>query len=200
MLLWPLRWLLRQFLSILFMIGVGIVGFLWVLRWVPIPPVPVMQGFFAGAAPQWGWISEGENFHQLRSVLRKIEESSVLQKRPTLAQRVAEQLFYPPDGEKWGSHLVGMLLHLLWGEERLLTFYLNSIPYDRDVYGVKAAANRRFQKSVEELSSGEMAELLLRRNGPPLSLPLSAPLVRECRRLERLFSTLPYGTQAYSQN
>lgn len=194
MLLYPLRWLLRQVLGMLLtglLVGVGC---LWILKWIPLPPMRVVVGYFSGEVPQWGWLSETPRYTYLKEALKRAEAHSRWRQRPSLAQRVAEQLFYPADSPKWGSTLLGSLLELLWGEERLIAFYLNSIPYDRDVYGVKAAAQRRFQRDIEELTPIELAELLLRREGPPLSVPLSPPLVRELHRLERVLITASHGS------
>jgi len=194
MFLYPLRWLLRQVLGGILTSMLVAVGLLWVLKWVPLPPMGVVMGYFSAQAPQWGWLGESERLTWLRSALRRIEAQTKVRHRPSLSQRAAELLFYPPDAPKWGSALLGGLLELLWGEDRLLTFYLNSIPYDKDVYGIKAAARRHFQKDVESLTPDEMAELLLRREGPPLSKPLSSPLLRERQRLARILSMTAHGS------
>lgn len=194
MLLYPLRWLLRQVLGMLLTGLLVAVGLLWALKWTPLPPIGVIMGYFTGQAPQWGWLGETPRRTYLQEALKRMETRPGLRQRPPLARRVAEQLFYPSDSPKWGSALLGSLLELLWGEERLLTFYLNSIPYDRDVYGIKAAARRHFQQDIENLSPEELAELLLRREGPPLSVPLSPPLLRERQRLERVLIAVSHGS------
>lgn len=186
MLLWPVRWMLRKVLGILagmFILGIVL---LWGLQWVPLVPVGVVQDFLGGRAPKWSWQSDFPS--ALCAALRQVEEATRRKTVPPLAQRTAELVFYPEQGPKWGSSVVGMLLELLWSEERLLTLYLNSIPYDSDVYGLKAAAERRFGKAVAELTSAEYAELLARRRWPHLGEPLPRWLEPERRRLLRALS------------
>ncbi|MCX8112106.1 MAG: transglycosylase domain-containing protein [Bacteroidia bacterium] len=185
-----LLWAASQ--MILIFLGVG-VGLVWMLRWAPFPPVGVVLGYFSGKAPQWGWLGSLDGLPHLRKAIQVLETEPRLRRRPPLAQRVAEQVFYPPEAKKWGSFFLSKLLELLWNEERLILFYINSIPYDTDVYGIQAAAQRHFRKSIEQLSSGQLAELLLRREGPPLSVPLPASLHKERQRLERLLLTA-YGS------
>ncbi|MCS7297785.1 MAG: transglycosylase domain-containing protein [Bacteroidia bacterium] len=193
MLLWPLRWLLRQLLGIVLTLAVSGIGLLWILRWIPCPPLRVMKGFFSGKAPQWGWIGEGPEMQKLQTVLKRLEEQPSLRRRAPLPSRVAALLFFekqPPEGV---SALIGSLIAFLWGEERLWAFYLNSIPYDSEVYGVKAAARRYFQKELSELSPAELAELILRREGPPFPLPLPLPLQREKQRLAKELISLSHS-------
>ncbi len=186
MLLWPARWLLRKILGVVGWSIVLILGLLWGLQWVPFVPVPVVQGFFAGQAPKWSWQSDIPL--PLRAALREAERASLRKTAPSLAQRTAEYLFYPQGEVRWGSGIAGALLELLWSEERLLIFYFNSLPYDSDVYGVKAAAERRFGKAVAELTPTEGAELLARRSWPYLSKPLPSWLEPEQRRFLRYLS------------
>lgn len=186
MFLWPIRWLLRKVLGL---VGWGIllaVALLWVLQWMPFVPVAVVQDFLGGRAPKWSWQTDFPS--SLRAALRQGENASLRKTLPPLAQRTAELLFYPKEAPKWGSRVIGALLELLWNEERLLTLYLNSIPYDSDVYGLKAAAQRRFGKAVEELTLSEYAELLARRSWPHLSEPLPSWLEPDRRRFLRYLS------------
>ncbi|MCX7606373.1 MAG: transglycosylase domain-containing protein [Bacteroidia bacterium] len=188
MLLWPLRWVLRQLISLIasFLI-VGLV-FLWSLRWIPFPPLPVLQGFFHGSTPKWGWVGEKEQPASLIHAFQWVERQPTRQRSPALPQRTAELIFYPTKASTWGSSLLGALIEGLWGERRLLTFYLNSIPYDTNVYGVKAASECLFRKSLEKLSPEEIAELIVRRQWPYLSQPIPTWLEPEYRRLKRHIS------------
>ncbi|MCS6895070.1 MAG: transglycosylase domain-containing protein [Bacteroidia bacterium] len=165
------------------------VGALWILRWVPVPPVGVIVGFFSGKVPQWGWFGDSPVRERFIYVIRKLEEpgAGLRRRLPPLSQRVAELLFYPHNAPKWGSGLLGMLIRALWGEERIIVFYLNSIRYGSDIYGVKAAAHAFFHKDIESLTPSESAELILRKEGLAIRRDLSGPLLRERDKLEKLF-------------
>lgn len=198
MLLWPLRWLLRQVGGVL--IGLLLAGgaFLWSLRWVPFPPVAVLVGFFSGDSPTWSWLSAEGQTTLLREAVKWADEQPSRRPSPPLAQRTAEQMFYPRGASPWGSAVLGGLLSVLWGEERLLTFYLNAIPYDAGIYGVKAASEKRFGKLPAQLTPEEVAELVVRRKWPYLERSLPAALMPEYRRLCRHLSrtALTHAPQA----
>lgn len=185
----PLRWILRELVGVVVLFFITVVGFLWVLKWIPFPPAGVVFGYFSGQAPQWGWVSAEEVPQALLKAIKHLTHRQSFRRLPPLSQQVAEQLFYPPTSPKWGSALIGSLLSALWSEEELILSYLNSIPYDREVYGIKAAAWRRYQKRVGELTPSEMADLLLRKEGIPLFAPLPTAFLREKRQIERLLSS-----------
>ncbi|MCS7152950.1 MAG: transglycosylase domain-containing protein [Bacteroidia bacterium] len=185
----PLRWIVREIVGLVVLFIIAVVGFLWLLKWIPFPPMGVIFGYFSGQAPQWGWVSAEEVPQALLKTMTHLIHRRSLRQRMPFSQQVAEQLFYPPNSPKWGSSLIGSLLSALWSEERLILFYLNAIPYDKGVYGIKAAAQRRYHKRVEELTPAEMADLILRREGIPLFAPLPAAFLREKHQIERLLSS-----------
>ncbi|MEN3041638.1 MAG: transglycosylase domain-containing protein [Bacteroidia bacterium] len=191
MILYPLRWLLRQVWGWIFSVLLLIVGVIWVLRWVPMPPAGVLAGFFSGQVPQWGWLGEGPVRERLVQVIKRMETESAVRRRhrPPLSQRVAEQLFYPPSIPKWGSRPLGLLIQALWGEERVLIFYLNSVRYEANLYGLKAAAQAYFHKEIEALTPAEVADLLLLTTGIPREKLIAEPFIRERKKLETLFAS-----------
>ncbi|MCS7188280.1 MAG: transglycosylase domain-containing protein [Bacteroidia bacterium] len=177
------RWAFRQVLGIIIVI-IGLVGLLiWLLKWVPLPPVAVVVSFFQGSLPKWSWSSQSEHPPYLRRGIIWAETQKLRNDSPSLAQRTAELLFYPTGTPKWGSSLIGALLEYFWNEERITTFYLNAIPYDKDTYGIKAASLQLFSKVPSALTQEEAAELIARRHWPHLSKPLPPWLYSEYKRI-----------------
>ncbi len=197
MILWPLRWLLRQILGVILTVLVGLVGILWVIQWVPFPPVAVVQGFFQGSAPKWGWLGPEDIPPLLQEGFQWTEQTAHRQDSPSLAEKTAVLAFYPRGSSATGSAWLGFLLENLWSEAHILQFYLNALPYDEDVYGIKAAAERRFQKPVAQLSPNEMAELIARRQWPHLSRPLPSWLRAEQERIRRFLEKKLSAAYAY---
>jgi monofunctional biosynthetic peptidoglycan transglycosylase len=50
-----------------------------------------------------------------------------------------------------------VLIELIWGKERIMEVYLNSIEMGDGVYGVQAASEFWYKKSADELSKREAA-------------------------------------------
>ncbi len=165
MLSWPIRWvfgwIFRTFLSLV----VVILMILWSFRWIPFIPVPVMTEFFAGTAPRWQWLSPSETPLALQQAFR-IRLSQSRQKRLSPPAQAAAVLFFPHPEKAPGAEILGGLLKLLWGEERLYHLYLSSAPWGAHLWGAKSAARYYLQKDPQSLSIDEVAELILLREFP----------------------------------
>lgn len=56
--------------------------------------------------------------------------------------------------------LVAQRLEQVYGKEEVVALYLNSVPFGENVYGIEAAAERYFSKSVNKLKTEEGAVLI----------------------------------------
>jgi monofunctional biosynthetic peptidoglycan transglycosylase len=52
-----------------------------------------------------------------------------------------------------------VLIELIWGKERIMEVYLNSIEWGPGIYGAEAAAQHNFHTSAARLSSAQAARL-----------------------------------------
>ena len=50
-----------------------------------------------------------------------------------------------------------VLIELIWGKERIMEVYLNSIEMGENIYGAEAVAQQHFKKSASKLTAGECA-------------------------------------------
>lgn len=85
----------------------------------------------------------------------------------TLSQQLAKNLF--PRQDYW---LVGMLINKfkewivasrlenVYSKEELLTFYINTVPFGENIFGLDAAADRYFSKTADKLAIEESALLV----------------------------------------
>ena len=78
----------------------------------------------------------------------------------TISQQTAKNVFLW-QGRSWLRKGLEMyftvLLEFVWGKERIMEVYLNSIEMGDGIYGVKAVAHENFDKEVGELSKRDCA-------------------------------------------
>jgi len=78
----------------------------------------------------------------------------------TISQQTAKNVFLWP-GRSWLRKGLEMyfttLIEFVWGKERIMEVYLNSIEMGDGIYGVKAVAEYSFDKSPDELTKRDCA-------------------------------------------
>ncbi|MEL6918875.1 MAG: transglycosylase domain-containing protein, partial [Bacteroidota bacterium] len=85
----------------------------------------------------------------------------------TLTQQLAKNL-YPRDGRKKSTLVVHKIkemiiasrLESLYSKEEILTFYLNTVSFGDNTYGIESAALKFFNKRTNKLNIGEAATLV----------------------------------------
>ena len=191
MLLWPVRWLLRQVFQVVLGLLIGVLLVLWVFRWVPLVPVPVIVALLKGEGPAWQWLRPSERPPGLLEGFRWRLEASHAKRLSPPAQAAATLLF-PQADKAVGAELMGSVLILLWGEERLYHLYLNGAPWGPRLWGVKSAAYHYLQKAPQDLSPDEIAELLLLREFPQAAQERIRPAWFQ-KQKQRLARQIVYG-------
>ena len=78
----------------------------------------------------------------------------------TISQQTAKNVFLWP-GRSWLRKGLEMyfttLIEFVWGKERIMEVYLNSIEMGNGIYGVKAVAEENFDKTPEQLTRRDCA-------------------------------------------
>ena len=85
----------------------------------------------------------------------------------TISQQLAKNLF-PRDGDGIFSLMVSKAKEIfiasrledIYTKDDILTFYLNTVPFGEDVYGIESAAERFFSKDSKDLNPAEAATLV----------------------------------------
>ena len=115
---------------------------------------------------------------------------------PTLAQRLVSDLLL---GDQAASPIRGIHERMLaaqitarFGREQVLEWDLNSADYGHYAYGVEAAAQLYFGKSVTQIDLAEAAMLAAIGQAPAIN-PIDAPKAAEEQRLQVLRSMLNQG-------
>ena len=84
----------------------------------------------------------------------------------TITQQVAKNVFLWQGGgvmkyiRKIPEAYFTLLIELVWGKERILDVYLNSIEMGPGIFGIEAAAQQYFGKSAKQLSRSEAAMII----------------------------------------
>lgn len=107
-----------------------------------------------------------------KAMLRVLFKTILMQDRrggggSTLSQQLAKNLFPRQDHGilsvpvfKIKEIIVARRLEKIYSKEELILFYLNTVPFGRDIYGVKVASNRFFNTTVESLKVEQAAVLV----------------------------------------
>ncbi len=108
----------------------------------------------------------------VRSWLRVFVKRLLLQQESagggsTLSQQLAKNLFPRKDYwfasmliNKYREFIVASRLEKVYSKEDLLTFYINTVPFGENIFGLDAAADRYFSKTAEQLTIEECAMLV----------------------------------------
>ncbi len=85
----------------------------------------------------------------------------------TLSQQLAKNLFPRKDYwftsmlvNKFREWIVASRLEKVYSKEELLTFYINTVPFGENIFGLDAAADRYFSKTADQLAIEESALLV----------------------------------------
>jgi penicillin-binding protein 1A len=85
----------------------------------------------------------------------------------TLSQQLAKNLFPREDYwvasmliNKYREFIIASRLEKVYSKEELLTFYINTVPFGENIFGLDAASDRYFSKTAEQLSIDECALLV----------------------------------------
>lgn len=102
----------------------------------------------------------GFDFDAMSKAVERNKKGKKIYGASTISQQTAKNVFLWP-GRSWTRKGFEMyftvLIECLWGKERIMEVYLNSIEMGNGIYGVEAVAQDHFGKSASELSRSECA-------------------------------------------
>lgn len=132
-------------------------------RWVPIGAVsPTLVRAVIAAEDARFCEHHGFDVLAIQKALRANQSGKKLRGGSTISQQTAKNVFLWPQRdwvrkglEAWFTALI----ELIWGKERIMEVYLNSIEWGPGVYGAEAAAQHNFHVSAARLSPAQAARL-----------------------------------------
>jgi penicillin-binding protein 1A len=114
----------------------------------------------------------------MRALWRDIRAGGIVEGGSTITQQLARMLFLQPERSvkrKLKEAALSILIEKQYTKDEILGLYLNQAYFGTRAYGIEAAAQTYFGKSVNELTIGEAALLACLPKAPSLFSPFKNP-------------------------
>lgn len=139
------------------------------------------------AAEDWHFFSHcGISFKGIiRSLLVNLYHGRIVQGASTITQQVAKLMFLSHERtiiRKIKDVFLSFQLERQFTKKQIMQLYLNNVYFGRGIYGIQAACQRFWNKSVEQINLHEAATLAATAKSAFLYSPLNAPLSSQRRR------------------
>jgi penicillin-binding protein 4 len=140
-----------------------------------------------------------------RAILVNSKNQALEQGGSTITQQLARNLFLNNEktyNRKLSELLYSYQLERNLSKEEILELYLNAIYFHNGAYGIEAASQKYFNKSVSKLSKAEMAFIAAIPNNPNLYNPIKnfgATKERQERLLEQMHTAGKLDQSEYSE-
>ena len=135
----------------------------WHHTWVPLRDISHDMPVAVMASEDQRFLSHhGFDFDAIQSAVKKNKRAGRNKYgASTISQQTAKNVFLWP-GRSWVRKGLEVyfttLIEFIWGKERIMEVYLNSIEMGRNIYGVESCAHYNFRgKTAKELSRRDCA-------------------------------------------
>lgn len=170
-------------------------------RWVSLDKISphLVQAVVASEdnlfVKHWGF-----DFVQIKKAFMENRHRARPRGASTISQQTAKNVFLWPQSSylrKCFEAYFTILIELIWGKERIMEVYLNSIEMGDGIYGAESVARYHFGKSAKALSASESAIIAATLPNPRLySSAKPSPYVKQrgqqIRRLMRLIGKVEF--------
>ncbi|MBI5732895.1 PBP1A family penicillin-binding protein [Candidatus Jorgensenbacteria bacterium] len=98
----------------------------------------------------------------VRALLTNLKSGRIAQGGSTIGQQLVKNVFLTPErtfSRKIKELILAIELESRYNKDQIFSFYLNQIPYGSNAYGVEAASQTYFNKSVRDLTLAEAATI-----------------------------------------
>jgi len=131
-----------------------------------------------------------------RAIYQNFRRGRIVEGGSTITQQLAKVLFLTPDKSlerKLKEAVLALTLERRYSKDRILELYLNQIYFGQGAFGVEAAAQTFFGKSVTELTLSESALLAGLPKAPATYSPFEHPEAAKRRRATVLVRMVDTG-------
>lgn len=129
--------------------------------WVPIEKISTNLQKAVIASEDANFLTHhGFDFKAIQKAMESNEKGKKLKGGSTISQQTAKNVFLWQGRSYIRKGLEAyftVLIELIWGKERIMEVYLNSIEMGDGVYGAEAASHYWYRKSAADLSKTEAA-------------------------------------------
>lgn len=132
-------------------------------RWAPLGRIsPVLVRSVIGAEDARFCEHHGFDWNAIQKAAQHNEDGKKLRGGSTISQQTAKNIFLWPHRDYVRKGLEAwftVLIETIWGKQRIMEVYLNSIEWGPGIYGAEAAAQANFHVSAARLSPAQAARL-----------------------------------------
>ncbi len=130
-------------------------------KWVPLENISqqMVQAVVASEDNLF-LMHNGFDFKQIEIAQKDAEKGKTLRGASTISQQTAKNVFLWPGRSYFRKGLevyFTVLIEFIWGKERIMEVYLNSIEMGDGIYGAEAVALSHFNKHASQLTKAESA-------------------------------------------
>lgn len=130
-------------------------------KWVPVNEIaqPLVQAVVASEDNLF-LDHHGFDLEQIQKARTEAERGKRVRGASTISQQTAKNVFLWPGKSylrKGIEAYFTLLIEWIWGKERIMEVYLNSIEMGDGIYGAEAVAKAHFKKQAFELTRAEAA-------------------------------------------
>jgi len=130
-------------------------------QWVPLSEIsPNLTQAVVASEDNLFLIHSGFDFDQIELAQQETEKGRRLRGASTISQQTAKNVFLLPARSYIRKGLEAyftVLIELVWGKERIMEVYLNSIEMGDGIFGAQAVAQAHFQTTADKLTVPEAA-------------------------------------------
>lgn len=136
---------------------------IWKHDWISIDEIPINIQKAVIASEDGKFTSHnGFDFDAIEKAYKNNQKGKRVKGGSTISQQTAKNVFLWPGRSfirKGFEAYFTVLIELIWGKERIMEVYLNSIEMGNGIYGIEAASEHWFGKKAENLSKNEAAAI-----------------------------------------
>lgn len=130
-------------------------------QWIPLSKIsPNLIQAVVASEDNLFLIHNGFDFEQIEIAKQDAEKGRRLRGASTISQQTAKNVFLFPHRSwirKGFEAYFTVLIEFVWGKERIVEVYLNSIEMGDGIFGAQAVAKAHFNKTADKLTVSEAA-------------------------------------------
>lgn len=135
--------------------------FSWEHKWMPIEEISENMALAVISSEDNRYMTHnGFDFIEIQKAIDEANKGGRQRGASTISQQTAKNVFLWPNSSwirKGFEAYFTLLIEWIWGKERIMEVYLNSIEMGNAIYGVEAVAETNFNKKASELTRREAA-------------------------------------------
>lgn len=130
-------------------------------HWVPLDSMSIYMPVAVMASEDQRFLTHhGFDFVEISNAVKERQSGKRRRGGSTISQQTAKNVFLWPSSSWLRKGLEAyftILIELIWGKERIMEVYLNSIEMGDGIYGAEAVGQWHFHRSAQELTRPDCA-------------------------------------------